>query len=239
MVALNSLLEFLQSVTACTNHGLGYRWFRAGYGVTLIVFVIGYARIGNALSGSGAIFDRGSFAQHAHRPWGLFDVFSDTIAFRLAVLIGFVSGGLLVGTRIPAGYVFPLIWVCLCSFQGRNPHFNYGGDDVFRLLSVAFVPDFSGAGVPRGLFAAQALVLAVYWNTAVYKWLESEWQTGEALYGFSRLTMIRRFEWLPRLTSARIYRPLTYLSLAIETVLPVLVSWFTVRWNLDRLALAS
>ncbi len=222
MVALNSLLEFLQSLTAGTQHVIGYHVFRVVYGVMLILFVVGYLRVRSGLCGPVAIFDRPSFEKHQNRPWGLFDLFADPTACTLSALAGFVAGSLLIGTRIPAGWAFPMIWVCLCSFQGRNPHFNYGGDDVFRLIAVAFLPDFSGVGIPSGVFAAKVLILAVYWNTAIYKWMESEWQTGEALYGFSRLTMIRRFEWLPRLTSVRIYRRLTYLSLATETALPVL-----------------
>ena len=223
MVNWNSWLEFVESVTAGTPHAMGYRVFRIGYGALLIAWVVGYLRVRAGLCGPLAIFDRPSFEKHQNRPWGMFDLFSDPVACTLAAALGLIAGGLLVGTRLPAGCLFPVIWVCLCSFQGRNPHFNYGGDDVFRLLAVAFLPDFSGSGVPRGVFAAQVLMLAVYWNTAISKWLESEWQTGEALYGFTRLTMIRRFEWLPRLTSPRIYRPLTYLSLVLETALPFLL----------------
>lgn len=223
MVDWSSSLDLVNAVLDASDHAIGFKLFRVLYGVLLCLFMLGYVGISSAVWGPEAIWERSGFAAHRLRPFGLFDILPERAAGIAAIVLGLVSAALLVCSRLPAGYLFPLIWVSLCTLQGRNAFLCYGGDDAFRLLALAFLCDFSTLTTPTSLVLAQVLMLSIYWNTAIYKLREPVWQRGEALYGFAKLTMVSRIRpagfWDRRI----VYRTLTYASLAVELIIAPLL----------------
>jgi hypothetical protein len=223
MVDWSSSLNLVNAVLDASDHAIAFKLFRVLYGVLLCLFMLGYVGISSAVWGPEAIWERSGFAAHRLRPFGLFDILPERAAGIAAIVLGLVSAALLVCSRLPAGYLFPLIWVSLCTLQGRNAFLCYGGDDAFRLLALAFLCDFSTLTTPTSLVLAQVLMLSIYWNTAIYKLREPVWQRGEALYGFAKLTMVSRIRpagfWDRRI----VYRTLTYASLAVELIIAPLL----------------
>ena len=223
MVTFRSLLDFVNPVLDCDDHRIGYEAFRIAYGMLLLLFLIGYARLRHAISGDLSIWDHRQFAKHCIRPWGLHDILEDRTATVLAICLGGLSAIGLLATRVPAGFLWPMIWLSLCSLQGRSLHCNYGGDDVFRLLSIAFLLGFDGE-IPSSVVVAQVLLIAIYWNTAVNKLRETEWLSGRAMYGFSKLSMFTRLP-LPFMSRPWCYRMASYLAVGIELAIPFLLAF--------------
>ncbi len=219
MVDFNLLVEALQQLIDTSDHSIGSGLFRVAYGVLILAFCLGYLFLSDALIGGNSILSRADFLNHRLRPKGLFDLSGDHVALAISSLILITAGVLLIGTSVPGTYLFPFIWVAFCSLQSRNPFFNYGGDDVVRLLSFALIPGVTETSA-SGVLLAQAVMICVYWNTASYKIIQSEWRSGVAVSGFLRLTMISRFRFSKTATQAWLYKPLTYAALVMEFLIP-------------------
>ncbi len=223
MVDWSSSLQLVNAALDVSDHAIGFKLFRLLYGALLSLVMLGYVGIASAVWGEQSIWKREGFATHRLRPFGLFDLLPEPVAGLGAILLGVASALFLIFTRLPAGYVFPLIWVSLCTLQGRNAFMCYGGDDVFRLLALAFLYDFAAPTPPTSLVLAQVLMLSIYWNTAIYKLREPLWQRGEALYGFAKLSMFTRWTSVPIWDRRVVYRTLTYATLAVELAIAPLL----------------
>ena len=202
----------------------GYLIFRVAYGLLLLLFMVGYIKIQEPMCGKEAFFPQTLFEKHRLRPFGLFDFFDPSTAFATSIAFGMLAASLLMFTQMPGCYLFPLLWISLCSLQGRNAFFNYGGDDVFRLLGFVFLFDFHNEP-PVSMLPAKVLVISVYWNTAIHKFLSKEWRDGSALFGFTQLTMIARFAPPKFMTNPFAFRTATYLALTAEFAIPILLAF--------------
>ncbi|MCA9122371.1 MAG: HTTM domain-containing protein [Planctomycetaceae bacterium] len=223
MVDWSSTLDLFRAALDVSDHAIGYRVFRTFYGVLLCLFVLGYAGVCSAVWGEEAVWKRSGFVAHRLRPFGFFDFLPERTAGTAAIACGALSGGLLTFSKFPAGYLVLPIWGSLCSLQGRNAFMCYGGDDVLRLLALAFILDFSSQTPPPSLLLAQVLMLSIYWNTAIYKLREPAWQRGEALYGFANMSMVSRIRPRPYWNRRIVVQTLTYAALVVELLIAPLL----------------
>lgn len=161
----------------------------------------------------------------------------------------FAGGFMLIGlwTR-PSAW---LVWICLMSFQGRNPLAHTGADVVLRLLAFYLAVSPSGAALscdclnthkawssiisawPIRLLQLQAAV--IYGDTFLMKTQGDKWRDGTAMHYILGLTDYQRFPWPHALDTPLIMCLLSWGVLALELSLAVLI-WVP-RWR--RLLLAS
>jgi hypothetical protein len=159
------------------------------------------------------------------------------------------AAGLLAGVRVR---VFgPLLWICVVSFQNRNPLIWNAGDTLLRLF-VAYLALHAlvvGNLGPRlgdlrllaerrplppapgwGLRLVQLQTTAVYLFAALDKLRGETWWEGTAVTRALSLVEFERFP-LPEMvqTSAAIGALLTWGTLALEVMLPFLLWWRRTR----------
>lgn len=172
---------------------------------------------------------------------------SGQVDFVLGLSI-FAGGFLLIGLWSRASAW--LVWLCLMSFQGRDPLVHTGADVVMRLLAFYLAVSPAGAALSWDchskykawtstisawpLRLMQLQVAAIYGQTFMMKLTGDKWQTGTALHYILNLTDYARFPWPHALDTPLVMCLLSWSVLALEVSLSVLI-WFP-AWRLRLLA---
>ncbi len=138
-------------------------------------------------------------------------------------------------------------WALLISLQNRNPVVLQGGDVLLRMLAfwAMFLPlnvyfsvdralDASDGRYPQrvctiGTFAFMAQVALVYWFSALLKRSPEWWTEGSAVYYALSLEQFATSAGRFLLQFPHLLRSLTFLTLAIEVVAPILL--FSPIWS--------
>ncbi len=156
--------------------------------------------------------------------------------------------GLGIGTRFAAG----IVWLFVSSYIARGFPAIHGWDILQRI--IAFVLMISPtdrcwsvsawwrgargeapAKVPRyGLLLLQVQVAVVYWQTVWFKVKDEAWRSGEFIAYFLR-SMYSRFPDWPWERWELLSNLLTYGTLVVETILPLLL--WSRRWRWWGIAL--
>lgn len=164
------------------------------------------------------------------------------LLFLVAAVFGLM---LLVGYRTRLAAI--VSWALLISLQSRNPVVLQGGDVLLRMLAfwAMFVPlnayfsvdralDNSGAPYPQrvctvGTLALMAQVAMLYWFSALLKRSPEWWVEGSAVYYALSLEQFSSSVGRFLLQFPQLLRSLTYLTLGIELLAPVLL--FSPFWS--------
>jgi Vitamin K-dependent gamma-carboxylase len=193
-------------------------------------------------SNDGVLPEQPSYADDAR--WGLLGIFESDIAVTLVYFLMFIATlALLVGfrTRLAAFLVF----ICIASFQRRNPFVLNSGDQLLQVLAFFLVLMPAGVSLSvdrwlkRGedfwafptrsiwpLRLVQIQVSILYLSAVWAKVRGTTWNDGTAVSYAFRIDDIARFPVPDFITdSILIANLLTYGTLAVELALGILV------WN--------
>jgi hypothetical protein len=148
------------------------------------------------------------------------------------------SASLMAG--ISASKMALVVFICLASFAHRNIYILHSGDTFLRLASFLLIFSPSGAALsvesylretpPRpipgiGYRLLQFQVCLVYFAAFLFKAKGAPWIDGSAVYIVQQLTEFARFPLPDFMRSAEASKILTWSTLAIEGLFPLLV-WF-------------
>lgn len=168
----------------------------------------------------------------------LFAVLGDSVPVATGLLAVYLVSALafLVGWR--PRWMAVILFLCLVSFTHRNPLAFTSGDTLLRLLALFFAiaPSASVWAVRREGFPGQLVfpvalrlmqfqVCLVYGAGLLAKLQGSMWRDGSAVYIVQQLSEFDRFPMPDFLHSAWASRWLTWGTLALEGLFPLLV-WF-------------
>jgi predicted DCC family thiol-disulfide oxidoreductase YuxK len=222
--------------------------FRIGLGVLIVGDLVWRARDLRAFYTDFGVLPRATLLDRFADPWIISaHLMSGTalvqaLLFLVAAVFGLM---VLVGYRTRLATI--VSWALLISLQNRNLVVLQGGDVLLRMLAfwAMFLPlnvyfsvdralDTSDARYPQrvctiGTIAFMAQVALLYWFSALQKHSPEWWTEGSAVYYALSLeqfaTSVGRF----LVQFPQLLRSLTFLTLAIEVVAPILL--FSPIWS--------